>query len=375
MYYTTAGESHGKCLTAILEGMPSGLKIEEAFINTELQRRQRGYGRGARMEIEADKVEILSGLKNKVTIGSPLTLKIENKDWTIDSLKEITVPRPGQADLAGAIKYREGIREISERASARETAARVAVGAVCKLLLKEFNIEILSWTLSIGKIKIKFSPQLSDLDSSKKILLDSQLNCPDAEAEELMITELDKAIQNGDSLGGVVEIAVVHLPVGLGSYVDWRRRLDGRLAQAIMSIPSVKGVEIGLGFKATQCLGSEMQDEIFYNAKEKRFYRKTNNAGGLEGGMTNGEPLILRFGLKPIPTLKNPLKSVNIVSKKEVGAAVERADTCIVPAAGVIGEAVVAFELARAMQEKFGGDSLEEMKRNWKGYCEDVKKF
>ncbi|MCD6093991.1 MAG: chorismate synthase [Candidatus Omnitrophica bacterium] len=373
MYYTTAGESHGKCLTAILEGMPSGLKIEEAFINTELQRRQRGYGRGARMEIEADKVEILSGLKNKVTIGSPLTLKIENKDWTIDSLKEITVPRPGQADLAGAIKYREGIREISERASARETAARVAVGAVCKLLLKEFNIEILSWTLSIGKIKIKFSPQLSDLDSSKKILLDSQLNCPDAEAEELMITELDKAIQNGDSLGGVVEIAVVHLPVGLGSYVDWRRRLDGRLAQAIMSIPSVKGVEIGLGFKATQCLGSEMQDEIFYNAKEKRFYRKTNNAGGLEGGMTNGEPLILRFGLKPIPTLKNPLKSVNIVSKKEVGAAVERADTCIVPAAGVIGEAVVAFELARAMQEKFGGDSLEEMKRNWKGYLENIK--
>lgn len=375
MQYLTAGESHGQCLIAILEGMPSGLKIDESFINSELQRRQKGYGRGGRMEIEADKVEILSGLKNKITIGSPIGLKIANKDWTIDSLKKITVPRPGQADLAGAIKYRQGIREVSERASARETAVRVAVGAVCKLLLKEFDIEILSWTLSIGKIKIKFCPDLSDLASSRKILLESQLNCPDAEAEELMITELNKAIQEGNSLGGIVEIAVVHLPVGLGSYVDYRKRLDGRLAQAIMSIPSVKGVEIGLGFKSTQCLGSEVQDEIFYNAEEKKFYRQTNNAGGLEGGMTNGEPLVLRFGLKPIPTLKSPLKSVDIVSKKEAKAAVERADTCVVPAAGVVGEAALAFELAKAMQEKFGGDSLEEMKRNWKGYCEDVKEF
>ncbi len=375
MQYLTAGESHGRCLLAILEGIPSGLKIDESFINSELQRRQKGYGRGGRMEIEADKAEILSGLKNKITIGSPLGFKIENKDFTIDSLKEITVPRPGHSDLAGAIKYNQGIREVSERASARETAIRVTVGAVCKLLLKEFNIEILSWTLSIGKIKIKFSPQLSDLTSSRKILLDSALNCPDTEAEELMLTELDKAIQEGNSLGGIVEIVATNLPIGLGSYVDYRKRLDGRLAQAIMSIPSVKGVGIGLGFKATQCFGSEVQDEIFYNSGEKKFYRQTNNAGGLEGGMTNGEPLVLRFGLKPIPTLRSPLKSVDIISKKEAGATVERADTCIVPAAGVVGEAVVAFELAKAMQEKFGGDSLEEMKRNYENCCKEVKKF
>lgn len=375
MQYLTAGESHGPCLTAILEGMPSGLKIDELFINAELKRRQKGYGRGGRMGIETDKVEILSGLKNKITIGSPLALKIANRDWTIDSLKKITIPRPGHSDLAGAIKYKQEIREVSERASARETAVRVAVGATCKVFLKEFGIEILSWTVSIDKIKIKFCPNLSDLVSSRKILLNSQLNCPDMEAEELMITELDKAIQDGNSLGGIVEIAIANLPVGLGSYVDYRKRLDGRLAQAIMSIPSVKGVGIGLGFKATQCFGSEAQDEIFYNAEEKRFYRKTNNAGGLEGGMTNGEPLVIRFGLKPIPTLKNPLKSVDIVSKKESAAAVERADTCVVPAAGVVGEAVVAFEIAKAMQEKFGGDSLEEMKRNYNGYCKDIRNF
>ncbi|MCK4859078.1 MAG: chorismate synthase, partial [Candidatus Omnitrophica bacterium] len=353
MHYTTAGESHGRCLIAILEGIPSGLKIDDSFINIDLQRRQSGYGRGNRMEIETDRIEILAGVKNEITIGSPLALKIENRDFTLDSLNEINVPRPGHSDLAGAIKYRQGIRVVSERASARETAAKVAVGAVCKLLLKEFNIEILSWTLSIGKIKIKFSPQLSNLLPSKKTLLSSQLNCPDTEAEDLMLAELDKASQEGNSLGGVVEIAVANLPVGLGSYVDCRKRLDSCLSQALMSIPSVKGVEIGLGFKSSQCFGSEVQDEIYYNSEQKRFYRKTNNAGGLEGGMTNGEPLVLRFALKPIPTLKKPLRSVDIISKKEAKAAVERADTCVVPAAGVVGETVIAFELAKVMQEKF----------------------
>ncbi len=370
MQYLTAGESHGKCLLAILQGIPSGLFIDENFVNSELERRQKGYGRGKRMEIEKDKVEILSGLKKKVSIGSPIALKIDNKDFSINSLKGIAVPRPGHSDLVGAIKYNQGIREVSERASARDTAIKVAVGAVCKIFLREFNIEILSWTFSIGGNKIRFSPDFSDIDAFKNVLLKSQLNCPDPEAEKLMIAELDKAMQEGNSLGGVVEITITNLPIGLGSYVDCQRRLDGCLARALISIPSVKGIEIGLGFKSAEKKGRDMQDEIFCNSKEKRFYHRTNNAGGLEGGMTNSEPVVLKFALKPIPTLKKPLRSVDIVSKMESEAAVERADTCVVPAAGIVGEAVVAFEIAKAMQEKFGGDSMQEIKRNWRGYNE-----
>ncbi|RKY39577.1 MAG: chorismate synthase [Candidatus Omnitrophota bacterium] len=372
MHYLSAGESHGRCLVAILEGIPAGLRIDEDFINRELARRQKGYGRGKRMEIERDKVKILAGVKKGISIGAPIALKIENKDFSIDSLEEIEVPRPGHCDLVGAIKYKQGIRAVSERASARETAIRVAIGAVCKLLLKEFDIEILSWTVSIGKIRIRFSPQIEDLLRSKEVLHCSELNCPDKEAEELMIAELDKAIEEGDSLGGVAEVVVVNLPVGLGSYVHYQRRLDGCLAQALMSIPSVKGVEIGLGFKAAQCLGSQVHDEIFYDFEKKRFFRQKNNAGGLEGGVTNGEPLILRLAFKPIPTLRKCLRSVNIHSKKEAPARIERADVCIVPAGGVIAEAVVSFEIAKAMQEKFGGDSIEEMKRNFKGYLKQV---
>jgi chorismate synthase len=379
--YLTAGESHGKSLVAILEGMPSDLKVDPAKIDEEFKRRQRGYGRGKRMEIEQDRVQILSGLRGGKTLGSPISLLIPNKDWenwklTMDPVRpskegRITRPRPGHADLVGALKYdQDDIRNVLERASARETAARVAIGAIAKILLSEFGISIISQVIQIGRVQAKIKNlKISEIE---KQTAHSLVSCPDEEASRLMMKEIDRARKNGDTLGGIFEVIALGLPVGLGSYVHPDRRLDGRLAQVLMSIPAAKGVEIGLGFRASELPGSEVQDEIFYE-KRKGFYRTTNNAGGLEGGVTNGEPLRIKVAMKPISTLQKPLFSVDLITKKKVKATVERADVCVVPAAAVIGESAVAFELANAMLEKFGGDSISEMKRNYTGYLKYLR--
>jgi chorismate synthase len=351
--------------------------IEVKKINKELLRRQGGYGRSLRMRLEQDKIEILSGLRGGKTIGSPIALRIENKDFKIDRLSQVRSPRPGHADLAGAIKYNQSdIRDVLERASARETAARVAIGAICKLLLGEFKIELLSHVIEIKGIKahIREGVAPTTFKRLRSASLKSSLFCADKVAERLMIKEIDRARRTGDTVGGIFEIIVINLPIGLGSHTQWDRRLDGRLAQALFSIPGIKGVELGLGFKVANRLGSQVHDEIYYK-KGKGFLRRSNNAGGIEGGMTNGEPITLRCVMKPISTLRSPLKSVDILSKKSVRATVERSDICVVPAAGVIGEAVVAIELARAMLEKFGGDSLGEMKRNYQGYLKQVREF
>lgn len=369
--YLTAGESHGKCLLAILEGMPQGLTIDIGAIDKELARRQSGYGRSARMDIEKDTIEILSGIRKGRTMGSPIALMIKNRDYKIDQLPELTKPRPGHADLAGAIKYGQpDFRDILERASARETAARVAVGAVSKQLLSEFAIDILSHVVSIGRVKA----HTADLDFSQIRAKSSKsiLNCADKAAEKLMIAEIDKMRERKDTLGGVFEIVVISVPVGLGSSVHYDRKVDARLCGALASIQGIKGVEVGLGFDATKRPGSKVHDEIFYETA-KGFFRATNNAGGIEGGMTNGEPIILRAAMKPISTLGSPLRSVDLATKKPTKASVERADICAVSAAGVIGETVVAFELANLMIEKFGGDSILEMKRNYEGYLQQVK--
>ena len=381
--YLTAGESHGKSLIAILEGMPSDLKVDPAKIDKELKRRQAGYGRGKRMEIEKDRVQILSGMSGGKTLGSPLSLSIPNRDWenwksVMDPIKpskggRVTRPRPGHADLVGALKYdQKDIRNVLERASARETAARVAIGAIAKILLSEFGVSIISQVIQIGAIKAKV--ESLKIGEIKRRVADSKVSCPDREADRLMMEEIDRARKKGDTLGGIFEIIATGLPIGLGSYVHPHRRLDGRLAQGLMSIPAAKGIEIGLGFRVSELPGSEVQDEIFYE-KGKGFYRKTNNAGGLEGGMTNGEPLRIRVAMKPISTLQRPLFSVDLITKKEVKATVERADICVVPAAAVIGESAVAFEIANAMLEKFGGDSLSEIRRNYEGYAKQVRQF
>ncbi|MFA6431941.1 MAG: chorismate synthase [Candidatus Margulisiibacteriota bacterium] len=339
MRYLTAGESHGKALTAILEGCPANLSINEEEINKELSRRQEGYGRGGRMQIEKDTAEILSGIRKGKTIGSPIAILIPNKSTEFFGV-DVTKLRPGHADLAGAIKYNQkDIRNILERASARSTASQVAIGAIAKKLLSEFNINVAGKVHCIGGKESK------------------------SEWEKA----IDKAREDGDTLGGVFEITVTGLPVGLGSYASQDRRLSGILAHALLGIPAIKGVEFGLGFGATVLPGSKVHDEVFYE-KGKGFFHKTNNAGGLEGGITNGEPLIIRAAMKPISTLKKPLKSVDLASKKAVEAFVERSDICAVEAAAVIGEAVVAYELANAFLDKFGGDSLEEIKDNFSSY-------
>ena len=327
--YTTAGESHGKALVAILEGIPAGLRLDGAFINKELRRRMQGPGRGGRMKIERDKAQILSGARKGKTIGSPIALLIENKDFKIDSLGAVSFPRPGHADLAGALKFgHTDIRDVLERASARETAARTAVGAVAKLFLKTFSIKFESRVVTIGG-------------------------------------DIEKAKAEGDTLGGVFEVMATGVPVGLGSYAQWRDRLDGNLARAVMSIPGVKAVEIGAGFAQALRRGSLVHDEIVYNRKLRKFERLSNNAGGIEGGISNGEDIILRAAMKPISTLMKPLRSVNIKTKKPGTAATERADVCVALSAGVVAEAVVALEIARAFAEKFGGDSLAEVKHNY----------
>ena len=364
--FLTGGESHGEALVGILEGMPSGLKLEDTFIDKELKRRQQGYGRGDRMKIEEDRTRILSGLLKGVTIGSPVSILIENKDFSIDKLPEIKNPRPGHADLAGMLKYGfKGARSVLERASARETAMRVAIGAVCKLLLEELKIRVLSHVVMIGGVEAHTSSM--SFDDILKNLAKSKINCADKASEKLMIEEIDHAREKKDTLGGIFEVIVEGAPVGLGSYAQYDRRLDTMLASAIMSIPAIKAVEIGNGVESAKKLGSEVHDEIIYS-KSMGIQRKTNNAGGIEGGVSNGENIIVRGYMKPISTLMKGLNTIDISTKEAVKAATERSDVCAVPAAGVIGEAVTAVVIANALLEKFGGDSVSEIKRNCKNY-------
>lgn len=371
--YLTAGESHGPVMTAILEGLPSGIMIENDFIDRELSRRQKGPGRGERMKIEADKIEILSGVYENRTIGSPIALMIKNTDAAISKKGQVFCPRPGHADLAGGMKYDlKDMRYVLERSSARETVARVAVGALCKKFLMEFDIAVLSRVVKIGGVCV------DDIEKSckevlRKVKQSSVRSCEDV-AEKEIIAIIDKAKERKDTLGGVFEIILSNPVVGLGSYTHWDRRLDGNLARSLMSIQAIKGVEIGLGFDYADKSGSEVHDEIFYN-KKSGFYRKTNNAGGLEGGVTNGEDIVLRAGMKPIPTLGKPLKTVNIKDKSSSSALKERADVCAVHAAAVVGEAVVAFEITRSFREKFGGDSLGDVKKSYEQYVKRIKNF
>jgi chorismate synthase len=390
--FLTSGESHGKALIGILEGIPSGLSLSEEDIDRDLKRRQSGYGRGARMKIESDHAEILSGVRWGKTIGSPITLSIENKDWKnwqdimrvevtpnseLRTPNSITSPRPGHADLAGAIKYgTNDIRDILERSSARETAMRVALGAIAKKFLSGFGIHVGSYVVQIGKVRITQILESSNhrtLESIFKNAEKSPVRCPSEEATKKIISLIDKTVKEGNSLGGIFEVFVTGVPAGLGSHIQWDRRLDGRLAQSLMSIQAIKGVEVGLGFEMAEHFGSEVMDEIFYSSP--KFYRKTNYAGGIEGGITNGMPIILRASMKPIPTLRKALRSVDIITKKSVEAAYERSDICAVPAAGVIGEAMVALIITDALLEKFGGDSIVETKHNYDSYIEHIEKF
>ena len=369
--FTTAGESHGKCLIVIVNGFPAGIQLDESDINAELKRRQGGFGRGGRMQIESDKVCILSGVRKSTTIGSPICLKIENKDSKIDVLPDVTRPRPGHADLAGIIKYdQKDVRNILERASARETAARVAAGALAKILLARFDIEVLGYVKSIGGIsskKIVKNPNEILKNRNK-----SKVYCLDKLSEAKMVEKIKKAKRDGDSLGGVIEVMAFGVPPGLGSHTQWELRLDGILAGALMSVQGIKGVEIGLGFGFDKKFGSQVHDEIFYSEDRDAFSRTTNNAGGIEGGMTNGEVVIARAVMKPIPTLMKPLRSVDIITKKPKSASTERSDVCAVPAVSVVGEAVMAFGIARCFMEKFGGDSINEVTRNYEGYLKQI---
>ncbi|MBI4004293.1 MAG: chorismate synthase [Candidatus Omnitrophica bacterium] len=373
MRFLTAGESHGPSLTAILEGMLAGVPIDASSLAHEMRRRQLGYGRGPRMQLETDTVELLSGVRRGRTLGSPITLSIKNKDASIDRLPVVTQPRPGHADLAGAIKYdHRDIRNVLERASARETAARVAVGALCKQLLSLLGVELASHVIALGSIRAK--PVAATVAMARKKADGTPLRCLDAQATKKMIREIDRCVKAGDTLGGIFEVIAEGVPPGLGSYVHYDRRLDAILGHAILSIHAVKAVEVGDGVAAADLQGSKVQDEIFY-AKATGFSRSSNRAGGFEGGMTTGQPVIVRGFLKPLSTLRKPLRSVEINTKRAVVATVERSDVTTVPAAGVIGEAMIAFELSRAVLEKFGGDSLKELQRNLEGYRRQVKAF
>jgi chorismate synthase len=369
--YLTAGESHGKAVIAILEGMVSGLEVDAKVIDKDLKRRMQGYGRGDRMKIEEDSVQVLSGLKGGLTLGSPVTLLVENKDFSIETLPVLSCPRPGHADLAGALKYNQSdLRAILERSSARETVARVSIGGLCKILLGEFGVDILSHVTVIGGVD-SHTKSLS-FEELHTLTEKSPVRCPDEAATKLMCEEIDSAKESGDTLGGSFEIIARNIPAGLGNHVHWDRKLDANLAQALMSIQAIKGVDIGLGVGVAKKRGSKCHDEILYK-KDKGFSRKTNNAGGIEGGVSNGEDIVLHAYMKPIATLKEPLSSIDIKTKSKKKAEVQRADICAVPAAGVVGEAVAAFVLANAMCEKFGGDSLAEMKRNFEGYLEQTR--
>ena len=379
--FLDAGESHGKCLLGIIEGLPAGFSLNEEKINLNLTRRQGGYGRGERMKIEQDRVEILSGLVDGKTIGSPLGIMIKNKDWENWQDKKypsLTIPRPGHADFAGAIKYGfEDVRKVLERASARQTAMRVAIGSTAQQFLEKFNINTYSYVLRIGQVNAhginSFNQKIKD-EINK-----SPVYCLDGIAAIGMCREIDRAREKGDTLGGVFEVVTTGVPIGLGSYVQWDKRLDARLASAFMSIPWVKAVGIGEGVGASEKKGSEVHDEIFTQEEpaenSSRYYRKTNRAGGIEGGVTNGEEVIIRAYIKPIPTLINSLRSIDLATKKETKAIYQRSDICVVPAASVVGEAVAAWEIAVAFLEKFSGDSLVEIKENYKNYEELLRKI
>ena len=393
--FTTAGESHGPALISILEGAPAGLPLVVSDVDSDLARRQHGYGRGRRMQIERDAVEFLSGVRAGFTIGSPIAMMIRNRDWenwreimdaapdaasaggeTAQRKRAVTRPRPGHADLAGMLKYdRDDARDVLERASARETTARVAAGAICRRLLREFGIRIGSHVVQLGGLEAAVPDELpEELNAAAD---ESPVRVLDRDAESAIIARLDDAKKAGDTLGGVCEVVCTGLPVGIGSHVSWDRKLDGRIGKAMMSIPAVKGVGIGLGFEAAARPGSAVHDEILSggaSARSANLRRRTNRAGGLEGGMTTGEPLIVRVAMKPISTLMKPLATVEMKTGEAASAAAERSDVTAVPAMGVIAEAMLAFVIAQAMIEKFGGDSLGEMRRNFDGYVEHISK-
>jgi chorismate synthase len=395
--YLTAGESHGPCLTMIIDGVPAGFPIQIEKINHDLWRRQQGYGRGGRMLIEKDEAQVRSGIRWGETIGAPVALGIENRDWKnwtkkMSALPEdrdekiaVTKPRPGHADLNGALKYdRSDIRDILERASARETVARTAVGSFAKQLLAPFEIRIMGYIRSIGNVAANLDRlSFNEIYARSE---ESPVRTADPEAEEKMIALIEECKREGNTLGGIFEVVVLGLPPGLGSHTQWDRKLDGRLARALMSIQAMKGVEIGLGFEMARRRGSQVHDEIFFDPGKDvsegtprviptGFYRGSNNSGGTEGGMSNGAPVIARVAMKPISTLMSPLQSVDLRSKQPADASVERSDVCAAPAAAVVGESVVAFEIARAFLEKFGGDSLREVRRNYENYLEQIKNY
>lgn len=387
--FVTAGESHGEALVATLSGMPAGIPADLARVNRDLWRRQQGYGRGGRMKIESDEVHILSGVRHGKTIGSPIAVLLRNKDWknwtetlpvqdyegSEEHTRPIDRPRPGHADLAGCIKYNyPEARYILERASARETAARVAVGGFAKLLLREFEIEVLSHVVAVGDAVLDRPAtweELKALEAKNEVLL----NCIDPDTELEMKKAVDNAYRTRDTRGGVFEVVVHNVPPGLGSHTSWNSKLDGRLAQAIVSMQAVKGVEVGSASLQAASPGSKVQDTIHYDRQVRRFYRGSNKAGGLEGGITNGQDVVVRGYLKPISTLRRPLESVDLTTREPAVAAYERSDVAVVPAAGVIGEAMVALTVAKAFLEKFGGDSLDEIRRNFDGYLEQVRRF
>lgn len=387
--FVTAGESHGQALLTWISGLPAGVTVDLAFLDRELHRRQLGFGRGGRQRIEKDRVDIFAGVRHGKTIGAPIALRIENRDWknwedalpveagdASDAAKrKLTAPRPGHADLAGALKFNfHDARYVLERASARETAARVAAGALAKLFLREFGASVLSHTIAVGHARLDREACWTEIEAVCENL-DSPLRCVDDAIQEKMKAEVDRVLRAGDSVGGIFEIVARGVPPGLGSHAQWDEKLDAKLARAVMSIQAVKGVEIGTGIANATSYGSEVQDEIRYDENQKRFDRSSNRAGGLEGGITNGQDIVVRGYLKPISTLRRPLLSADMETKEAVKAAYERSDVCVVPAAGVVGEAMAAIELAAAFLEKFGGDSLAETKRNFEGYQTQLANF
>ncbi len=387
--FFTAGESHGQALVAWISGLPAGLRVDFDFVNGELHRRQLGYGRGARQRIERDHAEALAGIRHGQTIGAPIAIRIENRDWQnwekalpvedspefLDSKRTLTAPRPGHADLAGALKFNfHDARYVLERASARESAARSAAGALAKLLLAEFGISVLSHVVAVGPERLEREASWNEIVSACANL-DSPFRCVDPTTESRMKAAVDAALRAGDSVGGIFEVVARGVPPGLGTHAQWDEKLDGRLAAAVMSLQAVKAVEIGSGVWNATALGSTVQDEIGYDAASRRFVRSSNRAGGIEGGMTNGEDVVLRGYLKPVSTLRRPLETADLETKKPVKAAYERSDVCVVPAAGVAGEAMVAFVLAQAFLEKFGGDSMAETRRNFEGYRKQLQEF
>ena len=387
--FVSGGESHGQALVAWISGLPAGVPVDLAFIQRELHRRQLGYGRGGRQRIEKDQPDIIAGVRRGQTIGAPIAIRIENRDWANweqalpvedtegadDAQRPLTAPRPGHADLAGALKFNfHDARYVLERASARETASRVAAGAFAKMMLREFGAAVLSHTIAVGHARLEREATWEEIEEVCKNL-ESPLRCVDAAAESKMKAEVDHALRAGDSVGGVFEVVAHGIPAGLGSHAQWDEKLDARLARAVMSIQAVKAVELGSGIANASSYGSEVQDEIRYDASRKRFARSSNRAGGLEGGITNGQDVVVRGYLKPISTLRRPLLTADLKTKEAVKAAYERSDVCVVPAGGVASEAMVAIELAGAFLEKFGGDSLGETRRNFDGYQKQLDDF